>query len=496
MNKKILIGIGIFVVIIAMLVGIYFIYVYKPSIQAKKQLTGRFSEFKIKYDEKKAQGYDVTEAEEFAKKAKQAFDRKDYKKANKLLDKAFKALERAIPETVKEEAKERLSSVEVASFYLRVTDGMRSIDDVINLLKETKTDFLFLGWLRDRPYPESCLDLPPEQASICEEYGLSYEHFRDAVNKIKREKPDLIFTGGVAVEFLYKKERNPMTGEIFEQEETWEMALDPSKWGIDMTKEEFQCGFAKTVGWISPEGKCPNVYDPKKVPAYFPDITNPKFQELFLSWAKKQIDCGVDAIWIDMLFSQAVMLAKITGNPSHPAVKESFDAACEIVNEIHSYGYSKGKYIYVGSWAGFVHFPYPPPDLDFVTLTPSSKEVYSMELDEDKWDTMVKEIREKLGDIPIFAFIDFGTETSPMVFFSQKLSPDKQKDFLRKMDTFFQGKGINFIYPLHGGWMGNNAKILSLGRYKVYDSLASEFQTYETIKELAQEKSKIKVKNE
>ena len=35
---------------------------------------------------------------------------------------------------------------------------------------------------------------------------------------------------------------------------------------------------------------------------------------------------------------------------------------------------------------------------------------------------------------------------------------------------------------------GTNAKVLSFGKFKVYDALAPEFETYETIKELAQKK--------
>jgi len=99
MNKKILITIGILVVIIALL-GVYIVYFYNPTM-TKEKLLQRFSDFKIQYQEKKAQGYDVTLAEEFARKAKQAFDRKDYKMASKLLDEAFKALEMAKIPTVK-----------------------------------------------------------------------------------------------------------------------------------------------------------------------------------------------------------------------------------------------------------------------------------------------------------------------------------------------------------------------------------------------------------
>ena len=36
--------------------------------------------------------------------------------------------------------------------------------------------------------------------------------------------------------------------------------------------------------------------------------------------------------------------------------------------------------------------------------------------------------------------------------------------------------------------MGTNAEVLSFGKFKVYDSLAPEFETYESIKNLAQKK--------
>jgi len=91
MNKKVLITMGILVITIILIS----VYIRQPTVPTEEQLSKRFSEFKIQYDEKKAQGYDVTEAEEFARKAKQAFDKKDYRTANKLLESAFEALEKA-----------------------------------------------------------------------------------------------------------------------------------------------------------------------------------------------------------------------------------------------------------------------------------------------------------------------------------------------------------------------------------------------------------------
>ena len=498
-EQKILITIGI-LAIVFILLGVYFLHIQKPT-PTEEQLTQKFSEFESQYKEKKVQGYDVTEAEEFAKKAKQAFDRKNYRTAEKFLDDAFEALEKAkipaMPETLKKEAKNKLSQVKVAILYQRVTDGIyylnRSVDDVINILKETKTNFIFRGWWRKYPCPESP-DMqsdffPPEYIEESVRRGYTYEHLRNAIAKIKKEMPDVIFCGAVSCQWVNKKERDPITGETFDMDKTWAMALDPEKWNISMSKEEFQERFAKKLKWIGADEK----YDHSKVWAYFPDITNPDFQKLILDLAKKQIDCGADAIWIDYLFNQAQYLAKITKDQNHPAVRESFEAASKIVNEIHNYGYSKGKYIYVGSWASFVDFPYPPPDLDFVTVTPSSNEVYSMELNEDYWNVRIKKIKEKLGDIPIFAYMDIGFERLPLTVFAQNLSTIEQREFLEYSDDFFQKKGLIFIYPVHGGWFGKNPKKLAFGKFNIYDSLAPEFQTYETIKELAQKKSKTKV---
>ncbi|RLF92071.1 hypothetical protein DRN52_08495 [Thermococci archaeon] len=98
-----------------------------------------------------------------------------------------------------------------------------------------------------------------------------------------------------------------------------------------------------------------------------------------------------------------------------------------------------------------------------------------------------------MGDIPIFAHMDIGFERLPLTVFAQNLSTIEQREFLEYVDDFFQKKGLIFIYPVHGGWFGKNPKKLAFGKFNIYDSLAPEFQTYETIKELAQKKSKTKV---
>ncbi len=387
--------------------------------------------------------------------------------------------------------------IKVACLYERVTDWInfnRSIDDVISILNETKTDFIFRGWWRWSPCPDDAnMTLPPDFPSNyvenCVRRGYTYKHLENAIKRIKEKMPSVIFCGAVPSQIITRLTWNPITKEFFGTNETWAMALNPQKWGINMTKEEFQYEFAKWHLWVDPNSTLED-YDYRKVNAYFPDITNEDFQELLLSWAYKQIDCGVDAIWIDMLFAQANMLYKITGDIYHPAVKESYEAACKIVDEIHGYGESKGKYIYVGTWSACAIYPYEKPSLDFITASPSSTEVYEMKMNETKWDERISIVREKFGDIPFFAFIDWASTThTPLGVFSQYLSKEEQREFLKIADIFFAKKGINFIYPVHGGWMGNDAEILSYGISRTYDSLAPEFETYETIVKLTQNKA-------
>lgn len=135
----------------------------------------------------------------------------------------------------------------------------------------------------------------------------------------------------------------------------------------------------------------------------------------------------------------------------------------------------------------YAELSYSPPDIDFVTASPKPEEITGG-LNDGDWNSIKDKITEKMGDIPIFAFIDWGGANSPTVAFSQTLNPKQQREFLIKADDFFTKKDIIFVYPIHGGTFGANAKRLSFG-YSVYDSIAPEFQTYEAIKELAQNKT-------
>lgn len=406
-------------------------------------------------------------------------------------------------------SKNDLRNVKSAIVYESITEGPpigieRSTDEINNILNDTRADFIFRGFWRWGVVVESPQDVPreiadfyaertnikPEQVSLlAEKSGYNYAELEKRISAIKKENPGIIFVGATGAQRVNRIDRNDKTGKIYSQNETWAMALDPQKWNIErngkpFTKEEFQTLFADWHGWTE-SGQ----YDPSKVQAYFPDITNPDYQELLLSWAYRQIDAGADAIWIDGL-PQTPISYSFVKDVNHPAIKDMYKASEKIVDEIHKYGQTKGKYIYVGSWGVPLQFieglPYAPANIDFVTMTPIEKEIEGKKLSESY--EKIANIRKIYGNTPVFAFIDWGIDPSPTTVFSQTLSKEEQREVLKTLDEAFAKKGVNFIYPLHGGYLELSAKKLAFGKYRNYDSLAPEFDTYDTIKELANNK--------
>ncbi|MFH1159010.1 MAG: hypothetical protein V1721_09080 [Pseudomonadota bacterium] len=408
------------------------------------------------------------------------------------------------PDALKQETLQKLAKVRVVVQYRYVTDGKalnRSLDDVIKIFREAKADFIFQGWLTQHPLPEKCSDLPKNIIKKCEMAGYSAENLRNAVATIKKELPDVIFSGGTQFEFFYPGEIGGRD-EKEQRDKAWGMTFNPAKWGLGRSRRDAQCYWAKRWGMAEKGPSCPGEEDLKSsMRYYFPDVTDPGFQEAFLNRIYRQIDAGVDAIWIDMLYVQPSLLEELTKDKKHPAVRESYDAIWKIVDKIHEYGYTKGKYIYVITWVadrkhGVVEV-IPKTNVDIAMISPQSNEIKDRvtgkigQFDEKLWDDVTKQIREKLG-LPIFARIDYGGGgRSPLGVFSQELTGDEAREFLITADNFFSKQEIQFIYPLHGGDMGlkEKVKILSYDTYNWYDSWAPEFNTFETMKELAIHKS-------
>jgi hypothetical protein len=423
-----------------------------------------------------------------------------------LLSQPAAAQEMADKARVVEKAEERLSKVKVALQYRYVTDGEvinRSLTDVIKILKETNTDFLFQGWLTQWPLPEKCSDLDPKMRAKCESAGYSYEYVKEAIREIKKELPDILFCAGTQFEYLYPDE---IAGkdEKERRDKAWAMTLNPEKWGLKASRKDMQCYWARKWGIVNRQSPSPSEEKLKSMMRhYFPDITNKDFQEVFLKRIFKQIDAGAGAIWIDMLYVQpAYLLRELAGRDNHPAVQESYKAVWEIVDKIHNYGLKKGRYIYVITWVAGLKdgsiTVIPKTNVDIAMLSPLPDEIRDKStgiignFDEKLWQELVGKINKQLG-IPIFVRIDYGGGgRSPLGVFSQELTPGQAKSFLMAADDFFKKLGATFIYPVHGGDMGPKEKVkkLSYGQFNWYDALVPEFETYNTIKKLAQEKTK------
>jgi hypothetical protein len=402
---------------------------------------------------------------------------------------------------------QRMSQVKVAIVYERLSDGIgfgRSVDDVADLVVETQADLIFRAFFRWQPVPESPESILASSCGLPSDYvakkaaiGYTYKQYADALHTIKAARPDVLVVGAIAAQRLNAFEIDDSSSACIGPDGdhgTWSMAFDPTTLQLGVTKNALQCEVGKDLGFVDRSFDCTGYDHATSASAYFPDITNQNYHDLVLAHAKKQIDLGVDAIWIDMFFVQALVLSKkFPGNPS--AAQSAHEAASRIVDDIHAYGTTKyNKRIAVGTWWNNADLPYAPPDLDFVTATASYDEVEAIQLQDSWWTTTQATIAGKWPTIPVFVDIDWGNGATPMFAFSQDLSPAQQCEFCTMADDFLAKKGMVFVYPVHGGTFqpkpedGGSGGHLCWG-FGTYDSLYSpDCYTYPCIKQLAQGK--------
>ena len=84
--------------------------------------------------------------------------------------------------------------------------------------------------------------------------------------------------------------------------------------------------------------------------------------------------------------------------------------------------------------------------LNFVTVSPTVAEIKEKRPDEDRWTRMISKIKEKYGEILIFALIEWSYPAAPLAqdiplgVFSQQLSREEQRELIRSLDEFFKEK--------------------------------------------------------
>ena len=109
--------------------------------------------------------------------------------------------------------------------------------------------------------------------------------------------------------------------------------------------------------------------------------------------------------------------------------------------------------------------------MDFVTKTISRQEVHAVMINYTLWKEIVMKIGEKTNATILMVF-DFGSsDDTSLAIFSQHLTLDQQRHLLKQIHDVCEKLGIVPTYPIHRGYKGSNAKILSYGKYRFYDAL-------------------------
>ncbi len=392
-----------------------------------------------------------------------------------------------------------MENIKVSILYTNLNDHIpenRTLEDAIKIVADLNPDFIWMMYEKGIKCPAESENTAYEQAyealisvgvsdtkakRIASEYaekvkryGYYFENWERQTVELKKVLPNIIVCSAIFTQGIPYWGWNFETLKPYTADEIKSMALDLSDYGLsDWNFEKTQKFFQKFTGFK----------------AYFPDYCNEEYQNWLLSCVKRMKDCSADAVWLDMFFSQSTLTYRyIVKDFKHPAVRKPFEACCQIIEEI------KQKFnMLVGSWAGsyvLLHlgadkYGYPIPDFDFITENPDPKEVISMKFDEKKWNTIFTSIRKYNPNCIILITPDWGPwDNTMLAVFSQKLTPEQQRAFLRIWNEFALKNNAVPCFPVHGGSLGPHAKKLAWGKYNKYDALAPEFNTYEIIKEL------------
>ncbi|RLE92916.1 MAG: hypothetical protein DRN04_08780 [Thermoprotei archaeon] len=162
----------------------------------------------------------------------------------------------------------------------------------------------------------------------------------------------------------------------------------------------------------------------------FLDITNKFYQEFLLKKIAALKKAGVKYVCLDALFTQANIAYRITRDYNHPAVKEAYMAAVSLVKKIKAMG------IMVGTWSDRAVYSYKEVlPVNFVTKTVEVNEVLSLQINISKWREVVKLVKGKVNATILMIFDFSPLDNTPLAVFSQKLSPEQQKNSLKQCTT-------------------------------------------------------------
>jgi len=367
-------------------------------------------------------------------------------------------------------------------------DAQRSVEEVAEILKELNADFVMQGVTRYKPCVDTCSRWDSlKKQEKCKKQQYAYDLMAEAVDIVKSETGAMI-GGATCIEFFWAEQWDSEIefNKWLTRDDTWELALDPSSFGLSVTKEEFHM-------WYYKYKTGEDITDPKNELSYYIfDPTLSDVQNIYADILEAQINCGIDFFWWDILLYPVIALLDFGVPPEHTAIQEVYKGC----KKIASFTKKKVKHL---AW-GFSRLEsecglfskYGAVSLDYCLSMISGKEVKNMKMNDDEWDAIQQHIHNIYGDVPHFARLDFASGRTPMYIFAEELTVEEANKFLTIAEDFFQKRGILFILPVHGGNPCDPTQIaqgkcpnLAYGQYNWYDSLAPEFDTYETIKSIA-----------
>ena len=371
-------------------------------------------------------------------------------------------------------------------------DARRSVEEVAQILKELNADFVMQGLSHYSP----CVDTCSRWSSLrkqekCEKMGYAYDLMAEAVDTVKSETGAKI--GGAAlIQFFWAEQWDSEVefNRWLTRDDTWELALDPSSFGLPVSKEEFQ-------KWFWKQFKGVDITDPKnEMGFYLFDPTLSDVQNIFADLLEAQLNCGVDAFWWDMLLLPVSALLHYGVPVEHTAIQEIYEGC----KEIASFTKKKVTHIMWSYWrleydyGLFSEYGAPPVDICLDLI--GTEEISSQVMNEDRWNTIQQYVQNIYGNLPHFTRLDFGSGRTGLYVFAEELTVEEANEFLTIAEDFFQQRGILLILPVHGGNPCDPSQIsqnlcpkLAYGQYNWYDSLAPEFDTYDTIKSICSQRT-------
>lgn len=319
--------------------------------------------------------------------------------------------------------------VKVVALYQPTVRSAFGGREAADLLPPMQTNLVMRGWWKWGPG-----------------FNAFYDQLKASIAQLKQKMPNVIYQGGISASYIVR-------------EDTWADGSAIS-----------HSDFAKMLARDKSGNPIPWGGD-----GYLADVASPRYRKYLLGWSQKQIDAGVDSLFLDEVYLAGEM--KIAGGADRYLTYYQYARYVKMLtSSLKSYAASKGRNLLITLNCGnAIYFGLRPSVAyrmqDYVTVSFNKQDfVPPFTLRED-WTKINATIREKMGrSVPIVAFIDWGPDDSTALKLFSNLTRDDQIALLGQLDSATRAAGVLFAYPV-------------FIRSPYYDSVREG--TYDTIAALA-----------